>query len=453
MVASGAIRLGAARRARYHRAVARALVLAVCSLLVRAGIAAADAKTSKVTIETEPPGAKVYFGLKEDGEICTTPCTVDAPVGETAIIVEAENRRSIIENLVVRKRARPQRVTFKLEPAVGTLVVEGGAGATIKLDDLDRGKAPQRIENIEAGGHYLSLEKDGKSIYDEFIEIEAGREATISAPAAPVEAPAPDAAVLAATAPSASSRRGAKSIAVSAAVDVGFRQFTYSLPDPAMRTRFEQDEEELGQVLVGPILEIWPTTLLGLEVLPGLSLYGRFEYGVNPQAVPIHSNDGSVEMTTLTTAWQSLEISLHHRWTVANAGTIEVGAGYADDRYQFKASNTGDLDLVPDAAYKAVRIGGRASLLFGPLEPYIAIEQRIVLQGGALEDRYSLGTSVYGVRGSLGAAARLGRFEARVEGGLTLYSWTFRPDTSDQTKAHGGDDIIENVTFALGYIL
>jgi hypothetical protein len=143
----------------------------MCSLLALRGVAAADGKTSKVTIETEPPGAKVYFGLKEDGEVCTTPCTVDAPVGETAIIVEAENRRSIIENLTVRKRPRPLKLTFKLELAVGTLVVEGGGGATIKLDEQDVGKAPQRIENIQAGGHNLKLEKNGKQIYNDFIEI------------------------------------------------------------------------------------------------------------------------------------------------------------------------------------------------------------------------------------------------------------------------------------------
>ena len=427
----------------------------MCSLLARPALAAADAKTSKVTIETDPPGAKVYFGLKEDGEICTTPCTVDAPVGETAIIVEAENRRSIIDRLVVRKRNRPQKLTFKLELAVGSLVVEGGAGATIKLDDLDRGKAPLRIDNIEAGGHHVALEKNGKAIYDEIIEIEAGGEATVSAPAAVETPPAGDAAAVAATGqPSASGRRGARSVAVSAAVDVGYRHFNYSIPDASMRTAYEQDEQELGQVLVGPILEIWPTTLLGLKFLPGLALYGRFEYGVNPQAVPIERMGGSREPTTLTTAWQSLEVSLHHRWTVADAGTIEVGAGYVDDRYRFNARQPADLALVPDAAYQAVRIGGRASLLFGPLEPYIAIEQRIVLQGGPLEDRYSLGTSVYGVRGALGASARLGHFEARLEGALTLYSWTLKPDTTrDPTTAHGGDDVIENVTFALGYIL
>ncbi|HSS00840.1 MAG TPA: PEGA domain-containing protein, partial [Kofleriaceae bacterium] len=425
--------------------MARALVLAMCSSFTAVAALAAvgprtahadtPAKTSKVTIETEPPGAKVYFGLKEDGEVCTTPCTIDAPVGETAIIVEAENRRPVIESLVVKKRPRPLKLSYKLEPAVGTLVVEGASGATIKVDDQDLGVAPQRIENVQAGGHHVALEKNGKQIYDDFIEIEAGGEATVSAPAATAALLPPDAAIAATV--QAPPRRRTPAIKVSGALDIGFRQFTYAI-DPSMRPAVEQDEREAAQVLVGPVLELWPTTLLGLKVLPGLALYGRFEYGVNPQAVPIHNPDGSTTPTSLTTAWQSLEISLHQRWTVSDVATVEVGAGYVDDRFRFHGEAK-DLALVPDAAYQAVRIGGRASLLLGPLEPYAAIEQRLVLHGGALEDRYKVGASVYGVRGALGAAARLGSFEIRVEGALTLYSWTFRRDTNDPTHATGGD--------------
>src|SRR5262252_9576582 len=111
-------------------------LLAACVVLGLVGSAAAGNKTSKVTIETDPPGAKVYLNLKEDGEVCTTPCTIDAPIGETPIIVEAENRRSIIENLVVpRKTARPLRVSYKLKPAVGALVIAGGDGAAIVIDE------------------------------------------------------------------------------------------------------------------------------------------------------------------------------------------------------------------------------------------------------------------------------------------------------------------------------
>ena len=72
----------------------RPQVLAACLVASAAGSAAAGGpgntqatRTSKVTIETDPPGAKVYFNVKEDGEVCTTPCTVDAPIGETPIIV------------------------------------------------------------------------------------------------------------------------------------------------------------------------------------------------------------------------------------------------------------------------------------------------------------------------------------------------------------------------------
>src|SRR5215470_12879759 len=182
----------------------RPLVLAACLVANAAGSAAAggpgpstSAKTSKVTIETDPPGAKVYFNVKEDGEVCTTPCTVDAPIGETPIILEAENRRAIIENLVVpRKSARPLRVSYKLRPAYGALVVEGSDGATIKIDERAQGTAPRRFEDILAGAHHVVLERDGKKIYDEFVEVEVDADATVSVPraaepAAPAASPAP----------------------------------------------------------------------------------------------------------------------------------------------------------------------------------------------------------------------------------------------------------------------
>ena len=128
----------------------------------------------------------------------------------------------------------------------------------------------------------------------------------------------------------------------------------------------------------------------------------------------------------------------------------DLGAGYAQDSYQFHGAPA-EIAIVPDARYSAVRIGGRASLLFGSLEPYITTENRIVLSGGAMEQRYAFGTSVNGVHGALGAVLHFGHLEARVEGGLTLYSWTFRPDPADMARADGGSDFIQNVTFAVGY--
>jgi hypothetical protein len=430
------------------RAVTTALVVSAC-LVAAPRAVVAGGKTTKVTFETDPPGAKVYFNLKEDGEVCTTPCTVDAPIGETTVIIEAENRRSLFENLVVpRRTARPIRVQYKLEPAIGALIVEGNQGATIKIDDEPRGKAPARIDGVIAGPHRVVLERNGKPVYDEFLEIEAGREATVAAVAIAAARPAPQArAEIAATvhaqAPEPARRTA---FAVTGVVDIGFRRFRY---DDNRTPATQRDDHESGQILAGPIIEVWPTTLLGLHVLPGLALYARLELGINSQAVTL--GDAATTRTSLTTAWRSIEVSVHQRWTIPKAGTIEVGAGYAEDSYQFDG-DPAEIAIVPDARYSAVRIGGRASLLFGSLEPYVTTENRIVLSGGAMEQRYRLGTSVNGVHGALGAVLHLGSLEARVEGGLTLYSWTFKPAADGMAQAKGGSDFIRNVTLALGYV-
>jgi len=444
----------------------RPQVLAACLVASAAGSAAAggpgqgnaqgNTKTSKVTIETDPPGAKVYFNVKEDGEVCTTPCTVDAPIGETPIIVEAENRRAIIENLVVpRKSPRPLRVSFKLRPAYGSLVVEGSDGATIKIDEHAQGTAPRRFDEILAGAHHVVLENNGKKIYDEFVEVEVDADATVSVPRAAEPAPpaAPPAAALTAGREPADRERGAPRIAVAAATDIGFRQFTYSNNLTPARQR---NDHEGGQVLTGATVELWPTTLFQLGALPGLSIYGRFQIGVNPQRVTVaDSVTHAATPTALTTSWRSFEISVRHRWTIASAGTIEVGAGYTSDRYQFTTdgSMAGDAlrAMVPDAAYKAIRIGGRGSLLLGPLEPYLAVENRPVLSGGMMEHRYKVGTSVNGVLGALGAVVHLGRFDVRAEASLIHYGWSFRYDLTDDDKADGGSDLIERIGLTLGY--
>jgi len=406
--------------------------------------AAAEPK-AKVSIVTEPPGAKVYFNLKEDGEVCTTPCTVDAPIGETPLIIEAENRRSLFENLVVpRKPPRLIKLSYKLELAVGALVVEGGAGATIKIDGEPRGKAPARLDDVLAGAHRVAIERDGKALYDQFVEIEAGNELTVSAGQLAAAPPAP--AAVATAAPTRHAPRATPGFAVAGALDLGFRRFRYSgNQTPAT----QRDDDEAGQVLAGPIIELWPTTLLGLDVLPGLAIYGRFEFGLNSQPVTLRDNVST--RTSLSTAWRSIEISARQRWTIPQTGTVEVGTGFTQDSYQFHGLGT-DVGIVPDASYSAVRIGGRASLQFGDIEPYVAAENRIVISGGAMADRYSAGTSVNGVHAALGAVARFGPVEARAEYALTLYSWTFKPDAGDAGIASGGSDLIQNITLAVGYV-
>lgn len=441
----------------------RALLAAALVLLAAAGEASAQARR-EVRIESEPSGADVYLNSKDDGSLCKTPCTIKAPIGEQIVILEIANHVSLVESLVIPRRGKPAPRKFKLERAVGTLIVKGPEGARIRVGDVDKGKAPAKLE-IDAGPHTVTLTLNGKQVLQDLIEIEPNGEVSVRGKdVAKAKAPPPpdppdivevedgegeggeggegggDDKVTEEV-PAPRPPRG-KIVVVSGVIDIGFRDFNYeNSMSPTL-----SNENERGQVIAGPMIELWPGTIAGVPALRGLSLMGRIQFPINKQPVV-----GGGIMGTTTTFWQSLEISARQRWTFTK-GTFEVGAGFIRDQHQFNTTNTNDLTLVPDVDYRAIRIGVRGSLLVGALEPYLVAENRVVLSGGkVLEERFSLGASASGLRGALGASTKLGALQARLEASLTRYSWTFKYDTADPLKADGASDSIIMISAGLGY--
>ena len=201
------------------------------------------------------------------------------------------------------------------------------------------------------------------------------------------------------------------------AVDVGFRHFEY---EPHGETELPPQEDEGGQVLAGPTLELWPAEALRLHHLRGLSVFGKIEFGLNHQQL-INTSDQSVGASTF---WGSIEGVLRYRWTIADLVGIEVGAGYARDQLQFNSTSATQLAMLPDADYQSVEIGGRVALALGAVEPYLSYQNRIVLSGGDLQTRFSHG-SASGIRGAVGLAVQAGPLDARLEGSLLQYNWTF----------------------------
>jgi hypothetical protein len=430
----------------------RALLVAALVLLA-AGEARAQAKRD-VLIESEPPGADVYLNSKDDGSLCQTPCTIKAPVGEQAVIVELANHVPALESIVVPRRGRAAPLRLRLVRAVGTLIVKGPEGARIRVGDADRGKAPAKLD-IDAGPHTVTLTLNGKQVLQELIEIEPDQEVTVrgkdvaTGGAPPDETPE----IIEDTEPGEAgggvSQQGAKArpprgpiVAVAGLIDVGFRRFTYENP----MTEILGDEKEGGQVIAGPMIEVWPGTIAGVRALRGLAVIGRFQFPLNKQPVT-----GAGLMGTTTTFWQSFEISARHRWTFAQ-GTIDVGAGFVRDQHQFNTENRDDLNRVPDADYRSIRIGVRGSLRLGLVEPYLAAENRIVVSGGkVIEDRFTLDASASGLRGALGATAQLGPVHGRLEGSFTRYAWTFKSNPSDMFRADGASDSIFIISAGVGY--
>lgn len=421
----------------------------VATLLLGVWVGTADAGAGrKVAIESEPAGASVYVNEKEAGPACAgTPCTIEAPTGVVTIIIELKDHASAFQEVVVPKRGRVPRVTVKLLPAVGTIVVDGPPGASVQVDEEDKGTAPARVD-VNEDAHHVVVTHNGRTVYDQFVDVTTGGETVITPkqvassdgdePEGEGEPTGTSEVVKTAT----SKRPRDRFISASAAVDIGFRTFTYQDVETPQKLR---DEKEGGQVLAGPLVEFWPGELAGIDPLRGLSILARLQFGVNSQAV---SGNGIMDKTN--TFWQSMEFSLRYRRRFASIFTAEAGVGYVRDQYQFEGT-TQDLKLVPDVDYQSIRLGLRGSVILGNLEPYLTIENRVVTDGGKLAERFAAGTDASGYRFGLGINARMGNFLGRVEGSALQYNWDIQFEPMAEFRATGASDSIRQIQIAIGY--
>jgi hypothetical protein len=371
---------------------------------------------------------------------------VDVPLSADAVVI-IEKKEYAPEVKTVDAKAGPRKplvVSVKLVRSVGAIIVEGPKGS-VKIDGDDVGSSPGRFD-VDVGPHIVTITAGGKTIYNDSVELEAaGGEVTVTPPTTVASAD-PATSVDSSTTvdehvdtppkPSVREPRG-RYFTLSAVADVGFRSFNYS----QVTAGNLRNESEGGQLLLGPQLELWPTQLLGIKALRELSLLVRFQLGVNNQVVT-----GMGITDTTTTFWRSFEASVRNKWVISDAASLEVGTGFVRDQFEFD----GDANLLPDADYQSLRIGGRFAILLGSVEPYIAGETRIVFKGGEFENRFRTATAE-GYRGAIGLSWHGGPLNARIEGAVMRYSWTFKSDPMDPNQASGATDTISSAGIVLGY--
>ena len=438
----------------------RGLHLAVAVVAASAAIAHAS-PTHKVTIETDPAGAHVYLNDVDSGAVCDkTPCTIDVPVGTYPIILQLANYAPKIDQLDVPKRPKgPLIKKFKLEPSVGTIVIDSppeAKGASVKIDDVDHGKlgasGNTRVE-IDPGGHNVVVELNGKTLFQQIINVDTGEEVPIkvsvaAAPAAPGDGvkieddtttPPKDTPSITKSATPERSRF----ISGDVVVDVGFRRFSYTNAKVGPLA----PESEDGQVIAGPAIEVWPSEAVGWDHLRGMSLFLKLELPINHQDVL----DSMKQPIGPTTYWMTFEASIKQRWTIGDMAAVEVGAGYVQDQLRFNG-DIADVQKLPDCDYQSIRLGARGALTFGAIEPYVALETRAVEDGGQLATRFQ-SASATGFRGAIGVAARGGNFVGRIEASDVHYDWTLSQVTQpgNFNGADGATDKVLGFSFLLGY--
>jgi hypothetical protein len=435
----------------------RVMHLAGVAVVIATSVAYAGGSTQHVMVEGEPKGATVYLDDVGNGPACQpTPCGFDVAVGKYTLIVQKANFAPSFDSIdIPRRPKKPLVFSYKLDKATGTLVIESPAakGATVTVDSTTKSKVDNagnaHIE-LDSGGHQVQVTLNGKTLFEDFVTIETGQDYDVKLSAAPVQTataaetptetpettePTP---TVHSTAPAPEHERY---ISGQVVVDVAFRRFSYSHPMMGPLS----DEGEDGNVIAGPAVEVWPMEILDLPHLRALSIYFKFEFPLNHQNVVDGSNN-----VIATTDWQSLEASVRHRWVFADMLAVEASAGYVKDTVGFTA-DAGDKMKLPDADYSSIRIGGRAALLFGAISPYVAAENRVVLDGGVLPTRFST-ASGSGVKGAIGIEAHAASFVARAEGFDTHYSWSFtNSSTGNFFQADGATDKIYGLQFLLGY--
>jgi hypothetical protein len=431
------------------------------------GVASADS-TRKVEVVTDPPGATIYLNDLDAGEACSpTPCSVQVPAGKKTAVIARKDGYAEEYGVIDLRKGNPKTLTLKLTATTATLVADdvGLTGGTILVDDVDKGKAPAHVP-IETAGHHVVVIVKGRTIVDDYIKVDPGEEFTIKpdkaepAPLPPKPVAVPKVEALAGTGANTDEVLGTGSattvekpddnhpreiwIAGGGIFAVGFRQFKYDHP-----MNLPPTENEGGQVLVGPSLQIWPMRLLGLSHLRGLSIYGKVGFGVNQKPV---LQDPNATPTGASTYWGNIEVDLQQRWDIGDSGAIELGGGFVRDQLEYQAMSTStNLSDLPYADYKSLRLGVKGILRLGAVEPYLQIEGRIPLSEGMLATNFSK-VDVTGAAGAVGLAATFGPVVAKLEAAAVYYSWsiTSDPPGTGVPGAGGATDIIETFTFLLG---
>jgi hypothetical protein len=445
------------------------VALAVASVVAASGMARADGMR-RIRVETTPPKAHVYLEDVETGLKCeATPCEFEAPLGEDTLLIQLEHFKPLIEAIDVKRgRGKPQLFKFELEAAVGTIVVDDtrAKGASIQIDGKDRGKAPLRV-HVEPGGHQVILKLGRKTLFEDFVDVDAGAEQAIELAVSNESGDKPQ--------PSEASRErgddhgdetdgqeGGKAanakhddsdgelhkpvevgersrfLTIQLLVDVGWRRFHY---DDAVPT-LPANESEDGVVMAGPAIELWPAEALHAELLRPLSLFVRGQYKLNALDV----KDGRTGEVVGQTSWASYEASVRYRWG-SSTYAVEGSSGYVRDRVVYDTGSSTGMKL-PAGDYQSIRFGARALARTGAFEPYVAAETRVVMSGGDLQTRFT-NASATGLRGALGVTATAGSMCARAEVAYLKYSWSYPTDVN--TQASGASDKLFGISISFGY--
>jgi hypothetical protein len=227
-------------------------------------------------------------------------------------------------------------------------------------------------------------------------------------------------------------------------VEVGWRDFAYQGDTTADTLPITQS----GEPVFGVAIDVNPFRLTGIRALHPLAIVLAGGHGV-PQAV---SDETGTLGTDLETFWQRFQAGLRYRFALGSID-LDAEAGYGGYIYRF-SGNINDIDRLPDASYQTVRFGGRLGVRVadGMFVPYLGGENRIVVSGGALDERFRDGSDTQGYAFRAGFELLLWnkKLSGRAEFNYSVFQWDLTPIEPMYTVT-GATDTLYHLSFVLGY--
>jgi outer membrane receptor protein involved in Fe transport len=104
---------------------------------IEAALRAMAPNVAVLKVETEPPGAKVFLDRKDLGERGSSPQRLGLPPGRYTVIAELPGYEDARSTVVDVRLGAEERVTLRLVRILGTVRVEGAAGAQVRVDSED----------------------------------------------------------------------------------------------------------------------------------------------------------------------------------------------------------------------------------------------------------------------------------------------------------------------------
>jgi hypothetical protein len=423
----------------YHPSVPRTLLILVAIVATLAVVPrrAIAGKARPVHIESDPPGADVYVGSKEQGSRGKTPLDLELAPGEYVVIVELDGHVPAFQTLIVDdlhgKKAGPVNFKVVLAPGVSVLEVKGTAPASARVlvDGKDRGPLPVKVD-LEPGAHQVQVTMAGREPYEQWIELEGGQEhqVTVSLEDLPAVPPPPPSAPRGPRPPLATVRLGPKAI---------WRRFSYQgAADLQRMPSFASDAEVMVRLEAEiapwrssrPAWRLWPLTLV-------------LGAGITPEDTQTRATESA------NFNQRELEAGLRYRLALGRKAALAIDVGWAALLYNFNGALS---YAMPDVDYHVMRLGVRGEGHAGALLGWVGIENRLVAGGGDLDGRFKV-ASADGFAARAGVSTRVwgDRLELGAEYALVRFSWEFEPkDTNPMYVADGATDTFHNLGVWVG---